>query len=135
MQAPDRIIPETVVSALRGRDLPVTSGTQTRDFVYIDDVIKGLLSLNRPLRHEVQMLDFASGSPLSIRSVVETIYATVGRNGHPRFGALQDRSNELWSVFGDSTDLMASLQGSCTPFRESLRCTLAWYEKHSEMWL
>ena len=133
-QAPDRIIPEAIVAALHGRDLSVSSGTQTRDFVYLDDVIKGLLSLNTPVRHESQLVDFASGSPLSIRSVVERIYSAVSRNGRPLFGALSDRSNELWSVFGDPTDLRASLQGPGTPFDEGLMCTLTWYGEHLALW-
>jgi dTDP-glucose 4,6-dehydratase len=132
-QSPDRIIPEAIVSALRERNLVVSRGTQTRDFIYLDDVVAGLLKLGESAPREVRLVDLASGMPVTIRSTVEHIYSAIGCHARPRFGELKERTNELWSVSGDPTTLRLLL-GAVKPLDSGLEETIAWYRAHLEMW-
>lgn len=41
-EAPYRLIPYAIIQALKGQTIKISSGQQTRDYVYIDDVTKGI---------------------------------------------------------------------------------------------
>src|SRR5205807_9449739 len=40
-QSPDRVIPEIIARALRGHELKMTTGRQTREFNYVEDLSEG----------------------------------------------------------------------------------------------
>ncbi|MCZ6624994.1 MAG: GDP-mannose 4,6-dehydratase, partial [Deltaproteobacteria bacterium] len=64
-----RVVPSFITQALRGEGLTVYGkGTQTRSFLYVDDLVRGLLKLieadyhlpvNIGSPHEMTVLDFA----------------------------------------------------------------------------
>ena len=42
-QTADRVIPEIIIRALRGQDLRMTQGRQTREFNFVEDIVDGLV--------------------------------------------------------------------------------------------
>lgn len=135
-QSPDRIVPEAVMAALKGVELPMTSGAQTRDFVYIDDVVDALLAIGRTKPASgTPIVDIASGVAVSIRTIVETIYREVGNGGGPLVGALPTRDNELWSMCGDPAPLCALLGRSPSSLEVGLQGTVQWYRNYVEYYL
>lgn len=93
-QPRNTFIRSAFAAALRGDDFAMTSGVQERDWIYVDDVISGLLAL--PLS-DVQPgihVDLGTGSATPLLNVVQRIYDLVGRGGRPLPGALSDRPGE-----------------------------------------
>jgi nucleoside-diphosphate-sugar epimerase len=131
MQAADRIIPEAITAALTGNEFAVTSGRQSRDFVYIDDVVDGLVSVgdaNREYLAEIELIDFASGMDTSIHEIVDRIFALVGSKAVPRFGELEERPNELSATPGSSIGLEKLLGRSVVSLSSGLERTVEWYK-------
>jgi nucleoside-diphosphate-sugar epimerase len=93
-----RFIPQIIEGCLAGRTFPTSAGEQLRDFCYIDDTVDAIFAaLCTPAAGEV--MNVASGEPVSIRRMIETVRQMIGR-GEPQFGALPYRPAEnmaLWA--------------------------------------
>jgi UDP-glucose 4-epimerase len=72
----------------------MTPGGQVRDWIYVDDVVGGLLSaLCRPLSPGTTV-ELGTGVGTSVAEVVERIYTLCGSPGRPLPGALAPRPGE-----------------------------------------
>jgi len=92
-QAPTKLLPYTAAAVLRGERPRLTSGARRGDWIYIDDVVDGLLAAaqNAPDGAEV---DLGTGRLRSNREVVEGLLAALGTDIQPLWGALPDRPGE-----------------------------------------
>ena len=102
-QSPDRIIPETIVRALRGQELALTTGTQTREFNYVDDIADGFELLATTPGIEGELFNIGGGEEVTIRDLVVEIVDLLGNPIEPKFGALEHRPNEIWRMYCDSS--------------------------------
>lgn len=79
-----RIIPATVLSALKGKKPIIwNKGTCMRDFIYIDDAVRAYLLLAQALdRKEVQgrAYNFGSNNPVVIVDLINLILSLAGRS-------------------------------------------------------
>ncbi len=78
-------------------EIPLTLGTQSRDFIYIDDVLDAyILIINKISRFKFfNNVPLGTGKAETIRSVVETIKEISNSISHLNFGAIDMRDNEL----------------------------------------
>lgn len=93
-QPPHLLVPAALQAALAGEDLPMTSGAREKDWIHIDDVAGGFLTLLDSTIPPGETVELGGGQPASVRHVVEQIYEIVGRGGRPLVGALPDRPGE-----------------------------------------
>jgi nucleoside-diphosphate-sugar epimerase len=70
-----RLLPTLFRHLSRNERVPLSSGTQLRDFLYIDDVIAATLALLAHVeRTKIQLIaNVASGEPVTVRSVAEMV--------------------------------------------------------------
>jgi nucleoside-diphosphate-sugar epimerase len=95
-----------------------------RDFCFIDDTVAGIFAAleQQPARGEV--INIASGQPVSIRSVVEAIRALVGK-GDPRYGEIGYRPGETMALYADISSAKKLLGWTPTvTLEEGLRRTI-----------
>lgn len=127
-QSPDRIIPETIVRALRGQDLLLTSGTQTREFNYVEDIADGYVRLATTPGVEGDLFNIGGGEEVAIRDLVTQIVDLMGNPIEPKFGALEHRPNEIWRMYCDGQKARDRLGWSPKhSLREGLELTIDWY--------
>jgi UDP-glucose 4-epimerase len=101
-QDPRALIPSAIRAALEGQDFPTTPGEQLRDFVYVDDVIAGLLAIATVDGIDGHSLDLGTGRATAVREVVERVFALVNGQGFPRIGALPYRPGTIWKQVADA---------------------------------
>ena len=96
----------------------------TRDFTYVDDVVRALLEAERATGATVNV---ATGTECSIRTVAERIAASEGADAARIVLGERRAWDRVVRRFGDVTR-MRELYGwvPSTPFDEGLRQTLAW---------
>ncbi len=95
-----RFLPQIIRGCLEGKSFPVSEGQQLRDFCYIEDVIEAIfLALVNP-KAQGEVLNIASGSPISIRQVIEKVQGMIGK-GTPRFGEIAYRPGENMALYAD----------------------------------
>ena len=125
-----KLIPFTILSLLRGEAPAVSAGTRLVDWVYIDDVVAGLISLSRSPGIEGQSIDIGSGELTSVRDVILSIAKAVGSKVQPAFGAVPERPAE--QVRSADTARTAALTGwkPAVTLAEGLQRTVDFYREH-----
>jgi nucleoside-diphosphate-sugar epimerase len=129
-QSPDRIIPETIVRALRKQELRLTTGRQTREFNFVEDLCEGFIKLASVPGIEGELFNLGCGEEVTIREVTELILEFLGNPIEPQFGALPHRPNEIWRMFSDSSKAREKLAWKPShSLRQGLEKTIAWYKQ------
>ena len=122
-----KIVPYVILSLLRGEAPQLTSGERQVDWVYVEDVVEGLLAAARVPNIEGHTIDIGSGKLVSIRTMVEHLVHLINPQIKPLFGALPGRPLEQIRVA--STANSAALMGwePVTSLEEGLKNTVDWY--------
>lgn len=88
-----KVVPASILSALRGEAPAIGSGTRPIDWVYVDDVVEGLVALAGAEGVAGGRFDLGTGETATVREVVETICRLTGAPP-PQVGAVADRRRE-----------------------------------------
>lgn len=132
-QSPDRIVPEVITRALTGQRLRMTSGTQTREFNYVEDLVDGFVRAATVPGIEGELINLGCGRDVSIAELARTLLALMGDPIEPELGALPDRPVEIWAMRADAGRAEELLDW--TPvhsLEEGLERTIAWYRRELE---
>ncbi len=89
-----KLVPYVVCRLLRGEAPTLGSGRRLADWIYVDDVVEGLVRAAIAPGVEGCSFDLGSGSLVSVRGIVEQIAEIVGNGVELTFGALPDRPFE-----------------------------------------
>ena len=89
-----KIIPSVTLSLLQSEAPLLASGQRQVDWIYVDDVISGMLAAAQVPHVEGCTFDLGSGALVSIRSVVQQLTNLANPQIEPLFGALPDRPVE-----------------------------------------
>jgi len=108
-QGEQRFLPQIIRGCLQDRRFPVSEGGQLRDFCYVDDVVEGIFSALEAPAVCGRVVNLGSGTPVTIRAVIEQVRAIVGQ-GHPDFGQIPYRTGENMAWWAD-TNLARELLG------------------------
>ena len=98
----DHVVPDLIRRALTGA-LPLTvwgSSSTVRDFVYADDVARGILAVIEQRKFEVGPFNLGSGTSTTIGNIADAIMLTV--HGPHRLVELEDRSSAPLIVFDET---------------------------------
>ena len=127
MQNAQKIIPYVTLSLLRGETPKLASGRWQADWIYIDDVIEGVLAAACLPGVEGSTIDLGSGIMIPVREVVDQVVTLVGTSIKPAFGGLPDRPAEELRV----ADLVYAQDKigwkPTTSLEKGLAQTIAWY--------
>ena len=95
-----RFFPATIKGCLSDDPFPTSAGEQLRDFCYVDDIAQGILSILTNEQVNGEIINLASGNPVTIRDATELIQKTLGR-GAPEFGKIPYRIGENMALYAD----------------------------------
>ena len=120
-------VPHTIASLLLGQEPRLTSGKRPVDWVYVDDVVEGLVRVGVVPALEGQQVDLGTGRLVPVRTVVEQLYATLAPGKEPPFGTVPDRPMEQVRVA--RTEESEELLGwaPVVALDEGLERTVEWY--------
>lgn len=128
-QDPRKLLPYVIHSLVRGENPKLTSGQRQIDWVYIEDVVEGLLAAAQAPGIEGKTVDVGSGTLVSIRTLVEHLACLINPQIKPLFGALTDRPLEQVRVADTArTSAMIGWKPT-TALEEGLMRTVSWYER------
>jgi len=124
-----KLVPFVVLQLLRGQPPKLSSGRRLADWIYVDDVVEGLLRAAIVPNIEGSSFDLGSGSLISVREIVCQIVEIVGTSVEPAFGALVDRPFEQERP-ADTSFLCNQLGYKATTcLKHGLENTVAWYRQ------
>lgn len=129
-QSPDRIIPEVIVRALEGRELQMTSGTQTREFNYVVDLVDGFVRAALTPGIEGELLNLGCGEEIAVADLATKILGLMGDPIEVKIGVLPERPNEIPRMCSDSTKARELLGWEpAHTLEDGLQRTIEWYER------
>jgi UDP-glucose 4-epimerase len=123
-----KLVPYTITSLLRNEVPLVSSGDRPVDWVYVDDVVSGLLAAAvATAGDDGSSIDIGSGELVTIRDLISSIRDRIQPSPAPSFGAVPDRPHESM-LAADLTRARRELSWEpTTPLAEGLDATIAWY--------
>jgi UDP-glucose 4-epimerase len=124
-----KLVPYTVLSLLQGKPPKLSSGNRLVDWIYVEDVVEGLLAAALATDLDGCTVELGSGRLTSIRSVVEKIERLVGSDTKPIFGALPDRAMEQTRMADTNTTYERLGWKPITSLDEGLKRTVEWYKQ------
>ena len=89
-----RVLPAAIISALNGRDFPMTAGAQQRDWIYVSDVVAGLLATRDANLAPGSTVELGSGLLTTVSAVVKQVYGLINGVGRPQIGTIPTRPGE-----------------------------------------
>jgi UDP-glucose 4-epimerase len=100
-------------------------GSQVRDFIFIDDVVKALRSLLMSSRSGLMTVNVSTGKGTSLLELVRKIEKVSGKKVHYHFGP---DVNETLSVIGNNSSLLSHIGWRpSVSMEQGLRDTLKQY--------
>ena len=128
-----KLVPYVTLSLLQGQSPQLASGVRQVDWIYIDDVIAGLLAAAQAPNIDGQTVDIGSGQLTPIRTVVQQITKIIDAPVEPLFGSLPDRPLEQVRV-ANTTDSYNKLGWQpMTSLEQGLEQTVNWYRQQLDL--
>jgi UDP-glucose 4-epimerase len=121
-------IPSLIRALLAGERFPMTLGQQTRDFVYVDDVVDGLVRGVAAAGRHAEVLHLSSGVAIPVRDVARQAARIIGEGATSLLdiGAISARPGEAMTYWAENTRTRDALGWSPTvTLEEGLRRTIA----------
>src|SRR5262249_1211745 len=89
-----KLIPATAAALLRGEAPVIASPDRKVDWIYVSDVVDGLLATLGTAGLEGKSVDIGSGELTDIRKLVERLRSLIDEGVLPRYGSVPSRQNE-----------------------------------------
>jgi UDP-glucose 4-epimerase len=132
-QSSDRVIPEIILKALRKERLLMTSGRQTREFNFVEDLAEGFLRAALAEGVDGEVLNLGGGQEIAMRDLALKILEMMGNPIEAEIGALPERPTEIWQMRSDSSKARDKLRlPAPTELTPGLRKTIDWYRHELE---
>ena len=128
-----RIIPGTILSALRDQSPIIRSdGTPVREFVYVDDVVRGYLMLAEKIDQvRGEAFNFGAGEQVQMLDLVKRIIRLSGKNLEPRVMLQRKIDHEIDAQFLSAEKAEKKLAWKAEiSLDEGLRRTIEWYREY-----
>jgi nucleoside-diphosphate-sugar epimerase len=124
-QPENTFIPSAIHAALSGQDFPMTAGAQQRDFIFIEDIVDGLLAIISASNVEGRSLDLGTGHFTPLINVVQDIWKLTDARGLIMPGNLPYRQGEVTVIASNTrrTRLLTGWEASVS-LQEGLQITI-----------
>ena len=125
-----KLIPYVTTALLQNSTPKLSSGKRDIDWIYIDDVVEGLIQIAITPGIEGKIIDFGSGTTHTIREVVEKIVDLTNPDVMPQFNARRDRPFENTRIA--NVELTSSLMDwkPQVSLPDGLARTVSWYREN-----
>ncbi len=125
------VIPKFIAKALEGAPLPIEGdGLQTRDFVYIDDVVDANVKALTAESLNGSVYNVANGERTSILTLATTIIEITGSKSEIAFKPA--RQGDIRDSVGDVEHAAKHIGfSSKTDIKKGLAETVTWYREHA----
>ncbi|MBT7372270.1 MAG: NAD-dependent epimerase/dehydratase family protein [Gammaproteobacteria bacterium] len=128
-QTPERLIPQAIIAGLKDQPFRMTSGRQTREFTYVDDIVDGFIRAAVTPAAIGHTINLGTGDPVSVSYIVSLVMELTGASNAPLMGAIPDRPGEIWSYVCDNSKARKLLGWApVTSLSDGLTMTIEWYK-------
>ena len=94
----NRFIPIIIKSCLKNEKFPCSNGIQTRDFLYISDLIELIIKSIKNKKSKGQIINAGSGNKFKLKKVIKKIIK-ISHGGVPLYGKIKLRKDEAINYY------------------------------------
>ena len=124
-----KLVPYVTLSLLRGEVPRLSSGQRPVDWIYVADIVNGLLAMGLAAGIDGGTLELGSGELVTTHKVVEMLSEIIDAGIEPDFGAFPDRPMEQVRT-ADVKDTRQSIGWQpAVSLQQGLEETVAWYRQ------
>src|SRR5207244_3810540 len=91
----DMFLPALIKAMRSNKPLAMTWGEQTRDYLYIDDLLQALLAAAKHPELKGQVLNIGAGQSVKLKEIVQHLEKMLERPGIAQLGQKPYRPNEI----------------------------------------
>lgn len=126
---PTRLVASVATALLQGEQAACSSGEQIRDYLHVRDAANALVAL---LDSEIEgPVNVASGKPVSIRDVVDTVAKVIGRRELLRPGEMETSPDSPPLIVANVSRLTREVHWKPEfSLEEGVRETVNWWRSH-----
>ena len=99
------LLPRLISAALAGKRFPMSPGTQTRDFLYVEDAARALIALSVAPRARGRIVNVGAGTSEPVGKVAARLLGELGQPIALELGAVAHAANEILDYRLDVTRL------------------------------
>ena len=125
----DKLVPYVITSLLRDETPKLSSGYREIDWIYVEDVVAGMIAAALAPNAEGKTFDLGSGYLKSIRSIVECLRRIMNTKIEPQYGVLPDRPMEIMRVADPSQLHEKTGWAPTTTIEDGLSNTVEYFRK------
>ncbi len=127
-QGTEMFLPSLITSLLEGKIFNMTPGEQTRDFVYVTDLVDALILASRNINAHGQIINIGSGVPVKLIDLAKTIETMTGKKGLVNPGGKPYGKTEVMEYYLDVRKAGELLGWKAnTTMEDGLAKTIAYY--------
>jgi len=128
-QREDMFLPALVCALLRGERFALTAGEQTRDFVFIDDLVEALGMAGLCAVTDGEVINIGGGAAIRISDLVDRVERITNACGLAQLGTLGYRPGEAMQYHLDISKAARLLSWHPhTPLEKGLQQTVDWFK-------
>ncbi len=124
----NKLIPHVTLSLLRGEAPKLSSGQRQVDWIYVSDVVDGLMAAAQTSNIDGENFDFGSSTLTPISTIVDHLNQLIDPSIKPLFGALSDRPMEQVRTANIAPANERLGWHPQTSLEDGLAQTVAWYD-------
>ncbi|MBD2310981.1 NAD-dependent epimerase/dehydratase family protein [Desertifilum sp. FACHB-1129] len=123
-----KLIPYTILALLKGENPQISSGSRVCDFIFILDVVRGMLKAGVQPAIEGKALDLGTGQGTSVKTLVELLSKQTGSSANPTFTTIAERKGEQPQIADLETTRKLLNWEPLWSLTEGLTTTINWYK-------
>ncbi len=126
-QDTNRLIPFIIKSCIKDEKFPCSAGTQLRDFVHVNDIIRSIFKCFENNKAIGNIINIGSGKPIKVRQIINFIQKNI-KKGKPQFGKIKLRQEEISKSYPKILKAKKILGWKPQiKFKNGLASTIGWY--------
>ena len=94
----NRFIPTIINGCLKNKKFPTSDGSQSRDFLHIDDAVEAIIICLENKKSRGQILNIGTGKPKIIKRVIEMV-KKFSKGGQPQYGMFKLRKFDIPKIY------------------------------------
>jgi len=136
-QSARAIIPTIILQGLKNDVLRLGALHPTRDLMFVDDTVKGFISVAESGDSTGEVINLGTGHEISIGDLAETILAIMGKASqiHRDRDRIRPEHSEVERLLCDNKKAKSLLSWEPTiSLEEGLRQTIEWFTSHAQIY-
>lgn len=127
-----KLVPYVITKLLHGETPQIGSGTRPIDWIFVDDVVDGLVRCGTVADLEGQQIELGTGISYTVRTIVSSLVNIVAPGTEAFFDPSRDRSMETIRVADIETTAQVLGWRPTTHLQDGLTRTVEWYRSQEQ---